>query len=38
MYWTHVAQERGTVEDFCERGKEPSGSIKFWEIIEELSD
>jgi hypothetical protein len=28
----------GIVEDSCERGNEPSGSIKCWEIIEELND
>jgi hypothetical protein len=24
----------GSVEGSCEHGKEPSGSIKFWEIVE----
>jgi hypothetical protein len=25
---------RGPVEDSCEHGNEPPGSIKFWEILE----
>jgi hypothetical protein len=24
----------GPVEDFCEHGNQPSGSIKCWEILE----
>jgi hypothetical protein len=26
----------GAVEDSCEHGIEPSGSIKFWEVLEGL--
>jgi hypothetical protein len=28
----------GSVAGSCEHGKEPSGSIKCWEILERLSD
>jgi hypothetical protein len=30
MDWIHLAQDR----DFCKYGNQPSGSIKFWEIVE----
>jgi hypothetical protein len=30
VIWLRV----GTVEDSCEHGTEPSGSITFWEVIE----
>jgi hypothetical protein len=33
--WTDLAQE-GPVEDSCEYGNEPSGSIKCWEVLEKL--
>jgi hypothetical protein len=26
------------VEDSCEHSNEPSGSIKFWEIVDRLND
>jgi hypothetical protein len=29
MYWIDVTQDK----DCCEHGNEPSGSIKFWEIL-----
>jgi hypothetical protein len=28
---------QGPVEGYCEHGNEPSGSIKCWEIFEQLS-
>jgi hypothetical protein len=28
----------GPVERSCEHGNEPSGTIKYWEILEQLSD
>jgi hypothetical protein len=32
--WIGLAQDRGqSVESSCEHGNEPSGSIKFWEIL-----
>jgi hypothetical protein len=33
MDWINLPQE-----DSCEEGKEPLGSIKFWEILEYLKD
>jgi hypothetical protein len=30
MDWIDLAQDRGS----CKHGNEPSGSIKFWEIVE----
>jgi hypothetical protein len=33
IYWIAVAQDR---EGCCEHGNEPSGSIKCWEILEQL--
>jgi hypothetical protein len=32
MDWIDLAQDRGS----CERGNEPSGSIKCWEVLEWL--
>jgi hypothetical protein len=32
MDWIDLAQDR----DSCERGEEPSDSIKFWEVLEWL--
>jgi hypothetical protein len=32
MDWMDLAQ--GPVEESCEHGNGPSGSIKFWEILE----
>jgi hypothetical protein len=32
--WIGVTQDRGQVENSCEFGIEPSGSIKCWENIE----
>jgi hypothetical protein len=35
MDWTDLAQDRDKWrEGSCERGNEPSGFIKFWEILE----
>jgi hypothetical protein len=31
--WIDLAQDRGPVEGSCERGNEPSGSIKRWEVL-----
>ena len=28
---------KGLVEDSCEHGNKPSGSIKYWEVLEWLS-
>jgi hypothetical protein len=32
MDWLDLAQE--PVEGSCEHGNEPSGSVKFWEVLE----
>jgi hypothetical protein len=32
--WANLAQVAGS----CECGNEPSGSIKYWEILEQLGD
>jgi hypothetical protein len=32
--WINLAQVRGLVEGSCEHGNEPSGFIKFWDILE----
>jgi hypothetical protein len=29
---------QGPVEGFCEHGNEPCGSVKCWEILEQLND
>jgi hypothetical protein len=34
MDWS--ASRSGTEDGFCERGDEPSGSIKYWEVLEWL--
>jgi hypothetical protein len=34
MDWIDLAQDRGSVEGCCEHGYEPSGSIKYWEVLE----
>jgi hypothetical protein len=34
--WIDLAQDRETVEGSCERGTEPSGSIKHWEVLDWL--
>jgi hypothetical protein len=34
MYYIDLAQSRDAVEGSCERGNEPSGSIKCWEVLE----
>jgi hypothetical protein len=34
MDWNYLAEDRGLVEDSCEHGNEPSGSIKCWEFLE----
>jgi hypothetical protein len=35
MVWTGlIGSERGPVEGSSESGKEPSGFIKFWEVLE----
>jgi hypothetical protein len=34
MDWIDLAEDRGPVESSCERGNEPSGSIKCWEVPE----
>jgi hypothetical protein len=34
MDWIDLAQ--GPVEGLCERGHEPPGSIKCWDVLEEL--
>jgi hypothetical protein len=35
--WTDLAQDKGPVEGSYENGNKPSGSIKCWEIPEQLS-
>jgi hypothetical protein len=34
MEWINLVQDRAPVEDSCEHGTEPSGSIKCWEVLE----
>jgi hypothetical protein len=34
--WVDLAQDRDQWRGSCEHGNEPSGSIKFWEVIELL--
>jgi hypothetical protein len=34
MGWIVVDQDKDLVEDPCEHGNEPSGSIKCWEVVE----
>jgi hypothetical protein len=34
MNWIDLAQDREPVEVSCEHGSEPSGSIKWWELLE----
>jgi hypothetical protein len=34
--WIDLAQDRETEEGSCEHGNEPSGSIKWWELLELL--
>jgi hypothetical protein len=36
MEWTHLAQDRD--QGSCEYSNDPSGSIKYWEILEYLSE
>jgi hypothetical protein len=39
MVWTFIdysGSRYGAVEGSCEHGNEPSGFIKFWEVIEWL--
>jgi hypothetical protein len=36
MDWIDLAQDRDQWRGSCEHGNEPSGSIKFWEILEWL--
>jgi hypothetical protein len=35
MDWIHLDQDR---EGSCEHSNEPSGSIKYWEVLEQQSD
>jgi hypothetical protein len=34
--WIDLAQERDQLEGSCECGDDPSGSIKYWEVLEWL--
>jgi hypothetical protein len=34
VVWIGLICMRGSVESSCEHGNEPSGSIKYWEILE----
>jgi hypothetical protein len=34
MDWIDLAPGYGPVDDSCEHGNEPSGSIKCWEVLE----
>jgi hypothetical protein len=34
MDWIDLAQDRDQMEDSCEHGNEPSGSIEYWEVLE----
>jgi hypothetical protein len=34
MDWTDLAQDREQLEDSCEHGNKPSGSINCWEVLE----
>jgi hypothetical protein len=34
--WIDLAQDRDRLRAFCERGDEPPGSIKCWEVLEQL--
>jgi hypothetical protein len=34
MDWIDLAENKGLVEGSCEHGNEPSGSIKWWEVLE----
>jgi hypothetical protein len=36
--WIHLAQGWRPMEGSCEHGNEPSGFIKYWEILEQFSD
>jgi hypothetical protein len=36
--WIHLAQGRGTVEESCADGEEPSGSIKDGDFVDQQSD
>jgi hypothetical protein len=38
MDWIHLNQDRDQLEGSCEHGNESSCSIKYWEILEYLSD
>jgi hypothetical protein len=37
MDWIQMAQDRDRWENFYYHGNEPSGSIKYWEILERLA-
>jgi hypothetical protein len=34
MDWIDLIEDRDQFEGSCERGNEPSGSIKCWEVLE----
>jgi hypothetical protein len=34
MDWINLAQDRDQWEGSCEHGNEPSGYIKYWEVLE----
>jgi hypothetical protein len=34
MYWIDLAQDMGPMDGLCEYSNKPSGSIKYWEILE----
>jgi hypothetical protein len=34
MDWIDLAQDRDQWRGSCEHGNEPSGSIKWWEVLE----
>jgi hypothetical protein len=34
MHLIYLAQDREQWDGFCDQGNEPSGSIKYWEILE----
>jgi hypothetical protein len=38
MGWIDLTQDRDQWRGHCEHGNEPSGSIKCWEILEQLNN
>jgi hypothetical protein len=38
MFWIYLVQDKGQWRESCEPGNESSVFIKFWKILEQLSD